>query len=1417
MLKTLLAIALTIMTSTAAEAQVAMTIDALRRGPLTSPYQYGLFFEEINHAGDGGLYAELVRNRNFAEGTAGWSAVGGATFQLSSNQTMNEAQAQYLHITTTGASADNLKGVANEGYWGMGVKADSTYNISFFARGAKAFKGKIIARLVAQSGATLAEATANGDIANSKWGKLTATLRATATDGKASLQILTSNAGGLDIDVVSAFPYTWRGRANGLRPDLAELLHACKPAFLRFPGGCYVEGEGNYETNTFRWKTTLGPIENRPGHMNQNWRYWSSDGLGYHEYLQLCEDLGAAPMFVINIGLGHSWSVPKDQIQPFIQDALDAIEYANGDATTEWGAKRAEAGHPEPFNLKFIEIGNENYQAGDTEYADRYIQFYNAIHSRYPELTLIGNVEAWGTDNPTWRNKWPVDLLDEHYYRTLAWMKDNYTKYDSYPRTIGIYNGEYAANQGGYGQYGNVNSALGEAIYALGMERNSDVCRLASFAPIFTHESDPRWAYDMIHFNAAGNFATPSYYVQQLLPNNLGRQNLLWTETGNQTTIDNSNVQVGLGSWLSTVSYDNLTVTDFDGNTIANQTFDGGMQDWTPGIGQWTADGGELTQNSNAENCTAALNIAITGGRYIYKVRAKKNGGGEGFLIMFNRKDQDNYAWWNLGGWGNTKYAVENCVAGSKSTVADKAGSIETGRWYDIEIRVDGASIECKLDGQTIHQFSLPTSRQIYQSVQIDDETGEMIVKIVNPNANATTVQLNVANISMTSATVQRLASANGTDENTMDNPYNVRPTEPESVDPNAPLAIPAFSLNIFRIKTAGAAPYTEPRCEAYEREDEGKAGYLYAHMHTTQEITCFALSHNGDYWHDLFGSAEAFDTKKFTSTGGMRDAFVLRTESGKFMLAGTDMTSRLGWTSNHKMTFMLSNDLVHWDKSISIDLEDADNMAALGLTNTDDMTAAWAPQVIYDPATKKYVAYYSVGFPDRHRIYYSLLNEDLTGFTAPRVLYNPGFDVIDADIVWNDIDKQYTMVFKREGDRALSMATADHLVPTADDGTDACQWQLVDGFGIDEPGQSIEAPSQFRMIGQKRWRLGYEKYSGGYNYRIMDLDEHGHNPANRKDMRGSVAPQHGSFVKLTAREYTYLENWETLVGKLKELRAIYATTGDEISRAAIDKADDALNNGRPTFDENEAAMAEALEAVEKALADSGNIAEALLDNARGGQPTNLTLLIQNADFSKNGNGWTSSPAFTAANGKVAEHFNHSFDFYQTIANLPAGNYELGVQAFYRYGSINNATAAHQDGSESLNAFLYASAGAQTMQPVRSLYDEDAYTLEPYNYPDNVAMANEAFNDKGLYKNTCRFTLANDTDVNIGIRKDESVAADWCCFDNFTLNYLGRTDAIAAVGESRAKAAKRYDLGGREAKANAKGIMVEAGAKKIAR
>uniref|UniRef100_UPI004026E0F4 carbohydrate binding domain-containing protein n=1 Tax=Prevotella sp. TaxID=59823 RepID=UPI004026E0F4 len=494
--------------SATAQAQVKMNIDATQRAAMISDYQYGLFFEEINHAGDGGLYAELIRNRSFEDNSSTpeyWSAIrqSGQTVNLSLNATqqLNSAQRTNLRVSISGARDARKAGISNSGFWGMNFVSDSTYTLTLWVKASTSFNGKLYGQLQKADGSAASEEVKlQGKLETNKWVKLSATIKATADCSDGRFALLSSTNGTLYLDVVSLMPATWKGRTNGLRPDLAQLLYDTKPSFLRFPGGCYVEGQDSYG-NAFRWKSTLGPIEERPGHWNNNWHYRSSDGLGYDEYLQLCEDLNAAPMFVVNVGLGHGFTMPFEQVDTLVQNTLDAIEYANGDETTEWGRRRIANGHKEPYGLKFIEVGNENGQPeARFEYSRRYARFYDAIHAKYPDIVIIGNVEAWGTDNPLWVLDSPVDLVDEHYYRSYQWMRNNYHKYDRYNRSIGVYNGEYAANQGAYGKYGNLNSALGEAIYMLGMEKNSDVCKLASFAPIFTHEKDPLWAYDMIHF-----------------------------------------------------------------------------------------------------------------------------------------------------------------------------------------------------------------------------------------------------------------------------------------------------------------------------------------------------------------------------------------------------------------------------------------------------------------------------------------------------------------------------------------------------------------------------------------------------------------------------------------------------------------------------------------------------------------------------------------------------------------------------------------------------------------------------------------------------------------------------------------------------------------------------------------------------
>lgn len=1352
---------------------VRMTINANNRGPAISDYQYGLFFEEINHAGDGGLYAELIRNRSFEDGdTAPWYVWGGAEMELTSDNPLNEAQTRSLLVTTEGATPEKEQGIVNMGYWGINVVAGRTYELSFFMRQVSGnYKDALVVMLCTKNGQVISdEVKVEGTPVTGEWVKMTATITPTQSAPDGIFSLGSKASGKMQLDVVSLFPPTWKNRKNGLRPDLAEKLAATHPTFLRFPGGCYVEGEGTY-ADAFQWKKTIGPIETRPGHWNNNWGYRSSDGLGFDEYLQLCEDLGAAPMFVVNVGLGHGYTIALDEMQPLVQDCLDAIEYANGDASTEWGAKRVANGHPAPYNLKFIEIGNENYQANSSEqsqnYAERYYMFYKAIKEKYPDIVTIGNVEAWGTDNPTWRNDYPVELVDEHYYRSHQWMRENYRKYDGYSRQIGIYNGEYAANDAGtYGQYGNMNSALGEAIYMLGMERNSDVCRMASFAPIFTHESNPLWKYDMIHFNSSSVFCTPSYYVQLLLPQYLGKQNLKWTEVGN--TLDGSlNTKVGVGTWLTTAAYTDMSVTNANGTVLASNDFGNSLDDWTLSSGSWSLDEGELVQHTTAENCTAVFNTQLTGDHYIYKVKANKWSGKEGFLIIFNYQDEKNYAWWNIGGWSNTKHAVEVCTDGVKTTVAEQKGSIVAGEWYDLEVEVDGRQVTCRMNGQEVHSFVLPQEQRLYQSVQLDEEAGKLYVKVVNPTDKDVALQLDLKNMTATGGRMVRLGVGDALAENDMATPERVVPQDMGTIDGNlSNLTMAAYSLSIMVIDvTMGQTVESVP---AYEDEDADMYGYLYAHMHSNKEISCYALSSDGQSFDDLLGSEAVIDNTKYTITGGMRDAFVYRTQSGKFMLAATDMTSALGWESNHIMTFLLSNDLVHWDKYLSVDLKSQENLDAIGAT-ADQITAAWAPEIIYDPVTGKYMAYYAIGIrDDRHRIYYSLMNEDLSGFTTPRLLFDPGTDVIDADIVYNQVDKQYVMIYKGEqaGDKCLYQATAPYLVPTTET-TGSCQWNIVEGFKVYESG-AIEGCSTYRPIGSNTWRLAYMQYGGGYDFKVRELDEHCLNPSASTIIRGNLAAQHGSFLKLTFREYEHLLNWDKVVTCVRKGTNMYQTAemqrALELGRRALEQSG--------TFDEEYAAMKTAAEALTEAMANSN---DELIRQAKEGLIDDLTPLIQNASFTQRDAGWKGTPFDSNAfNYDAAEHYNKTFDVYQQLQGLPNGEYVVRCQAFYREGGDGPSVAANlrANGQETIHAMLYAN---DVSVPLQSIFDSPdlAYGVNSAFgvVPDDMRQA-AAFFEAGGYWNEVRVTVTDGT-LRLGIRKDVYVAKDWTIFDNFTLTYLG--------------------------------------------
>ena len=790
-----------------APAQVTLDIDAGRRGPAIGERHYGLFFEEINHAGDGGLYAELIHNRSFEDNAANpdkWWAVGEADMSVTTEGLLNAAQGHALRLQMH-APGD---GVRNEGFWGIDVVEGRVYKLSFWIRAEEAYEGVLTCSLQAEDGTSLGATEIPADV-NGEWVKLEAEITATGDDPKGWFVLTGDTPGTVVLDVVSLFPPTWKGRANGCRPDLAEMLAAMKPGFVRFPGGCYVEGVwGGGSTNRFEWKKTIGPIEERPGHMNQNWGYRVTDGMGFHEMLQLTEDLGAEPLFVVNMGMGHGWAEDYRQIDEYIQEALDAIEYCNGDAqTTKWGAERAKNGHPEPFNLRLIEIGNENYNFSSENnsdqsdhYAERYIQFYEAIREKYPEVTIIGNVEAWGTDDPSWRNPYPVDVVDEHYYRNPSWFEGKYNKYDTYSRSAHkIYVGEYAVTQD-FGVQGHLEAALGEAVFMLGMENNSDVCVMNSYAPIFANVNNYNWRPDMIQFDSRTSYGTPSYYVQQLFPNNVGKENVEWTEEGN--LVQNQACHVGLSTWLTDATFDNARITSNDGADIFSDDFSSSNPSWQANGGTWNVSNGQLHQTDiGMEGAVYVCNIE-TGSNYTFEVDATKNSGAEGFLIAFNYVDAKNYCWWNLGGWKNTRHGVEVCSDGVKSTVASVGGSLETGRTYHISIRVEGSRVKCYLDNELLHDFVLPVERKVYVSSSIDDEAGVLYVKLVNPHAEAQAVTVNLANASVTGGSMVELTSGSNKDENSLDNPRNVVPREStlDVAGQRFTVDMPAWSLRILRL-----------------------------------------------------------------------------------------------------------------------------------------------------------------------------------------------------------------------------------------------------------------------------------------------------------------------------------------------------------------------------------------------------------------------------------------------------------------------------------------------------------------------------------------------------------------------------------------------------------------------------------------
>jgi len=805
-------------TTTAVQSQVTIDIDANQRGPKISPTHYGIFFEDINHAADGGLYAELIRNRSFEDGPAygkpadmqGWTTHAAAQSELQARlvqpskkvKLLNSVQQHALELTINATAAVPVR-LVNEGFWGINTVQGRTYKLSLWLKGR--YKGTIKARLSKGENVYAETIVSPYGMQEKKgftlkdWTRYTAEMTASGNEPQAQFELVFDGKGTLQVDMVSLFPPTWKNRENGLRPDLAQMLYEMRPSFMRFPGGCFVEGQISPE-NAFRWERTIGPIEERPGHWNVNWGYRTTDGIGFHEYLQMAEDLGAKPLYVVNVGLWHGGLTPVDSIQPWIDETLSALEYANGPVTSKYGALRAKNGHPAPFNIEYLEIGNENNQPDPRQqsdhYYDRYKKFHEAILAKYPNMKLIGNVVAWGDDNPKWESQLPVDLLDEHYYRNPAWFADAFHKYDTYDRRgPKIYVGEYAVTSG-FGNLGNMNAALGEAVYMMGMENNSDMVPLNSYAPIFVNENDAKWRPDMIRFSSSRVMGTPSYYVQMLMPRNVGTQVVKVSQHNPYRSelkpITPPKSRVGYATWGTKASF-----THFDPLPKS------GKPEYLTGQWQLNNDG-SVSQTTFGEQCLAMCRAEV-GNHYTVKCRARKDDGAEGFMLVFNYVNPQNFCWVNFGGWGNTQHGIEQISGGGKTQTATRRGRVEPGRWYDVTLQVSGDSVKAWLDKDLVFDTVLKrnTSLGVFSSATIDEATGELIVKVVNSQEEGTTARLNLKNFTVKSAKVIRLCANSGEDENTLQQPTNISPTEHElSPECNTvDVELPAYSLNIIRIR----------------------------------------------------------------------------------------------------------------------------------------------------------------------------------------------------------------------------------------------------------------------------------------------------------------------------------------------------------------------------------------------------------------------------------------------------------------------------------------------------------------------------------------------------------------------------------------------------------------------------------------
>ncbi|MBW8730849.1 MAG: carbohydrate binding domain-containing protein [Terrabacter sp.] len=738
----------------------SISVDSTATGPTIDDSMYGVFYEDINRAADGGLYAELVQNRSFEyssadnrsyTGLTSWetsatSGGAGTAGTVDDTARLGERNRTYLRLALANPVGGTF-GVSNAGYnTGVRLEAGKTYDFSVWAR-TDAPSGTPLTVTLRDAARTTAYASpvrieAKGD----SWTRYTGTFGATASTTSARLAVEAGGTGTLRLDMVSLFPRdTYKGRPNGLRKDLVDKIAALHPGFVRFPGGCLVNTGSMYaydaansypRARSYQWKDTIGPVEQRATNSNF-WGYNQSYGLGYYEYFQLSEDIGAQPVPVLPAlvtGCGQNRATVDDALlQRHIQDALDLIEFANGPVTSEWGAKRAAMGHPAPFGLKRVAVGNEE-NLSDAYFAN-FVKFEAAIKAQHPEITVISNSGPDDTGS-TFDRLWDLnknhgtEMLDEHYYNSPDWFLQNNTRYDAYDRKgPKVFLGEYASLDN------KLRNSLAEAAYMTGLERNADVVKMASYAPLLANVDYVQWKPDMIWFDNAASWGSTSYEVQKLFMNNVGDAVVPSKATGSVAQAKPITGAIGLSTWATAATFDDVTVTGADGSRLFTDDFSGDASKWTPlaNRGSWAVAGGAYVQSDAGAQDTLVRAGDVTWHDYDLNLKATKTSGAEGFLVGFGVKDSGNYYWWNLGGWNNTQGAVEKAVGGAKRTLLAKPNTIQTGHTYDVTVKVRGGQVELYLDGVLWGSFRDDAVTEPFaQVVTRDAAHNQLIVKVVN-------------------------------------------------------------------------------------------------------------------------------------------------------------------------------------------------------------------------------------------------------------------------------------------------------------------------------------------------------------------------------------------------------------------------------------------------------------------------------------------------------------------------------------------------------------------------------------------------------------------------------------------------------------------------------------------------------------